>query len=191
MRSDPRAEGEVGATLWGMGAARGRREVGAMPSTSLHRLAIAPVLAAATLAGAAPASADPTLRVDRPCYAPGDTIAIEGEGYSPNAPVDVSFTAAAVATNVFTTDVSGLLRVQVDVGHGDADALIAGDRTQQEVTLAAVDRTIAAANDGRPAGAATTFLLSQARTYTNRDLETLRASRSLRLMTVGWTLDVR
>jgi hypothetical protein len=153
-------------------------------------LAVAPVLAAAALAAAAPASADPTLRVDQPCYSPGDVIAIQGEGYTPSAPVDVSLTGASVATESFGADLTGLLRAQFDLGYADAEALVPRDELQQEVTLAALDRTVAQAGDGRVAGAATRFLISRFATYISQDPEAIRPARPLTVWVAGMTADI-
>src|SRR3954454_7221591 len=68
-----------------------------------------------TLLLASTALAAPTLSTDRPCYQAGhDTIAIEGAGFAPSAPVTLTFTGNdQELTSDATADANGALKTEV------------------------------------------------------------------------------
>src|SRR4051812_21303879 len=61
------------------------------------------------------ALAAPSISTDRQCYAAGhDTIAIEGTGFAPNAPVTLTFTGNdQELTSDATADANGALKTEV------------------------------------------------------------------------------
>jgi hypothetical protein len=149
--------------------------------------ATAGLAAAVALTAAAPAAADPTLRLDRPCYSPGDVMSIAGDGWAPVSTVDLSLTGSAVGFHTLTTDAAGLLRGEVDVTFEDADDFIPAGRPRATVTVAAIDRRAAGAGEGPAAGAATQVLISHFGAATNQDWNALRPRRPMLLDVVGFT----
>ena len=146
--------------------------------------------AAATLLAAAPALGQPTLRVDKPCYAPGDTVVLTGEGWTPSGPIDVSFTGHSIAFNSLGADASGLLRAQLGFSEEVTEQLIREGSPRQRLTVAAVDQWAAQAGDGRTAGASATTLVSRFGVrLTNQDWDAIDPGRRLGLDVVGFTGD--
>ena len=142
---------------------------------------------AAALAAAAPAAADPTLELDRPCYSPGDVMQVTGSGWTPTGGIDLSFTGDTIGLEKLVADTAGQLRATYDVTQRDVDEYIGPDAMNGQVLLGAVDTAAAEANDGRPAGAALRFTLSQFGAAATQDWQAIRARRRMAIQVAGFT----
>ena len=160
------------------------------PAGALAALAALAALGAA-LALAPAASAATSVRVAKTCYAEGDRISIQGEGFTPNGGADLTLERGAtilerssdpVANEAGT--VSGRYGLEVETGFFE------GVETRFDMTLRLVDRTRRDA--GQPVEspdvtATTTFIFSRWNVGITGPRGKVHPARSLGVNAVGYT----
>jgi hypothetical protein len=117
----------------------------------------------AIVPAAARAQDGPTLTFDKPCYAPGDTMAFTGSGYTPNGPVTMFLSSLSTQrAGAFDTaaDAAGALAGKVDAP--EPKRYIDDDDWSSKMGASASDNTrIDAGEDPAAAVGVTTLELSR------------------------------
>lgn len=118
----------------------------------ISRAALSAAFAAAL--AAAPASADAAiLAPDRACYGPGESILLEGTGFTPNADVTLRSEGFRLATLGSDPDGAFTVRVEVPTFLGDADLRFsARDGVDRLLTGQTAVRTTSVGVEVFPAG---------------------------------------
>ena len=146
---------------------------------------------AAALSLAPAASAATSVAVGKTCYAEGDTIAIDGNGFTPGGGVDLSLERGATALERSSDPVAGADgTVAGSYGVDDETGWFGAAQTRFDMTLRLVDRTRLQA--GQPADspdvtATTSFIFSRWNVGVRTVGARIHPSRPVQFTAVGYT----